>query len=150
LSWLIAGPSTAIEAARPVLDALGERVIVVGTGQEASRLKLIVNTWMAAATVAMADVLTASDRAGIPRSALLEVIGTGPLAMPYALQKARLMTDGHYQAGFPVELALKDIRLARQAEGSQPSLVHAVEQRLQRAADAGHARDDIAAVAAVE
>jgi 3-hydroxyisobutyrate dehydrogenase len=69
--------------------------------------------------------------------------------MPYALQKAHLMTEGEFTAGFPVELALKDIRLTEQAEGLQPPLVHAIEERLQRAVDAGHARDDIAAVAAV-
>jgi 3-hydroxyisobutyrate dehydrogenase len=149
LSWIVSGPASAVETARPVLDGLGERVLVVGTGQEASRLKLVVNTWMTAATVAMADVLAACDRLGVARSALLEVVAGGPLAMPYALQKAHLMTEGEFTAGFPVELALKDIRLTEQAEGLQPPLVHAIEQRLQRAVDAGHARDDIAAVAAV-
>jgi 3-hydroxyisobutyrate dehydrogenase len=149
LSWLVAGPTTAVDAARPVLDALGERVLVVGARQEASRLKLVVNTWMTAATVAMADVLAACDRLGIPRSALIEVVAGGPLAMPYALQKAQLMTDRDFTAGFPVELALKDIRLTEQAAGLQPPLVHALEERLQRAVDAGHARDDLAAVAAV-
>lgn len=150
LSWLVAGPSSAVDTARPVLDALGARVVLVGTEQEASRLKLIVNTWMTAATVAMADVLIACDRVGIPRSALLEVIGSGPLAMPYAVQKAQLMTKGDYRAGFPVELALKDVRLAKQAEGVQSPLVEEVEHRLQRAVDAGHGRDDVAAVATVD
>jgi 3-hydroxyisobutyrate dehydrogenase len=148
LSWLVAGPATAVEAARPVLEALGERVLVVGTAGEANRLKLVVNAWMTAATVAIADALAACDGLGVARSALLEVLAGGPLAMPYALQKARLMTDRDFTPGFPVELALKDIRLAEQAEGLQPPLIHAVEQRLQRAVDAGHARDDVAAVAA--
>jgi len=149
LSWLVAGPATGVGAARPVLDALGERLLVVGEHQEASRLKLVVNTWMTAATVAMADSLAACDTLGISRAALLEVISDGPLAMPYALAKARLMNAGDYAAGFPVELALKDIRLTGKAEGGQPPLVHAVEQRLQRAVDAGHAHDDVAAVATV-
>jgi 3-hydroxyisobutyrate dehydrogenase len=149
LSWLVAGPTSAVDAARPVLDALGERVLVVGTGQEANRLKLVVNSWMTAATVAMADALAACDRLGVARSALLEVLDGGPLAMPYALQKAQLMNTQEFTAGFPVELALKDIRLTEQAEGQQPPLVHAVEERLQRAVDAGHARDDVAAVATV-
>jgi 3-hydroxyisobutyrate dehydrogenase len=149
LSWLVAGPAAAVDAARPTLDALGERVIVVGSAAEASRLKLVVNTWMTAATVAIADALAACDRLGLARSALLEVLAGGPLAMPYALQKAKLMIDREFTPGFPVELALKDIRLTEQAEGMQPPLIHAVEQRLQRAVDAGHARDDVAAVAAV-
>jgi 3-hydroxyisobutyrate dehydrogenase len=150
LSWLVAGPVAAVDAARPVLDSLGERVLVVGTGQEANRLKLVVNSWMTAATVAMADALAACDRLGVARSALLEVLAGGPLAMPYALQKAQLMTDGEFTAGFPVELALKDIRLAEQAEGLQSPLISVVEQRLQRAVDAGHGRDDVAAVAAID
>ncbi|MDQ1599195.1 MAG: 3-hydroxyisobutyrate dehydrogenase [Actinomycetota bacterium] len=150
LSWLVSGPPDAVEIARPVLDALGERVLVVGLRQEASRLKLVVNTWMTAVTVAMADALAAADRLGIPPQSLLDVIGDGPLAMPYALQKARLMTNHDYPPGFPVELALKDIRLAEQAEGRQPPLIRAVEERLQRAVAAGHGRDDLAAVAAVD
>jgi 3-hydroxyisobutyrate dehydrogenase len=150
LSWLVAGPTTAVEAARPVLDGLGERILVVGTASQASRLKLVVNTWMTAATIAMADALAACDRLGIARSSLLEVLDGGPLAMPYALQKAKLMNDGNFTAGFPVELALKDVRLAAQAEGQERPLVHVVEERLQRAIDAGHARDDVAAVAAVD
>ncbi len=150
LSWIVSGPETAVAAARPVLDALGVRVLVVGSGQEASRIKLIVNTWMTAATVAMADVLAACDRLDVSRASLLQVIGAGPLAMPYALQKADLMNEGAYPAGFPVELALKDVRLTEQAEGAQPPLVREVEARLQRTVDAGHARDDVAAVAAVE
>jgi 3-hydroxyisobutyrate dehydrogenase len=149
LSWLVAGPMAAVEAARPVLDALGSRVLVVGEGQEASRLKLVVNSWMTAATVAMADALAACDALGLPRATLLNVLTDGPLGMPYALQKAQLMTASDYAPGFPVELALKDVRLAAEAVGRQPLLEYAVEDRLLRAVEAGHSRDDIAAVAAV-
>ena len=85
----------------------------------------------------------------MPPSTLLDVIGHGPLAMPYAIEKAQHMINGEFTPGFPIELALKDVRLAEQAQGIQPPLVHAVEQRLARAVDAGHAGDDLAAVAAV-
>jgi 3-hydroxyisobutyrate dehydrogenase len=77
------------------------------------------------------------------------VVTGGPLAMPYAIQKAQLMIDQNYTPGFPIELALKDIRLAEQAEVLAPPLTRALEERLQRAVDAGHALDDVAAVAAV-
>jgi 3-hydroxyisobutyrate dehydrogenase len=149
LSWLVAGDISAVEVARPVLEALGDRVLVVGQAQEASRLKLVVNTWMTAATVAIADALAACDRLGLPRAALLKVLADGPLGMPYALQKAKLMIANDYAPGFPVELALKDVRLAAEALGHQPLLEYAVEERLLRAAEAGHSRDDVAAVAAV-
>jgi len=150
LTWLVAGPQDAIDAARPVLDALGQHVFLVGVRQEASRLKLIVNAWMTAATVAMADALRASDELGVPRDTLLEVLSGGPLGMPYALQKAQLMTAHDYTPGFPIELALKDIRLMEQTEMQTPPLVRELDRRLTNAADAGHALDDLAAVAAVD
>jgi len=150
LTWLVAGPQDAIDAARPVLDALGQHVFLVGVRQEASRLKLIVNAWMTAATVAMADALRASDELGVPRDTLLEVLSGGPLGMPYALQKAQLMTAHDYTPGFPIELALKDIRLMEQTEMQTPPLVRELDRRLTNAADAGHSLDDLAAVAAVD
>jgi len=149
LTWLVAGPPEAVEAARPVLDALGQHVLVLGEQQQASRLKLIVNAWMTAATVAMADVLNASNQLGVPREAFLDVLAGGPLGMPYALQKAQLMTTHDYTPGFPVELALKDIRLLEQAERQPTRLLHELDRRLTSAADAGHAHDDLAAVATV-
>jgi 3-hydroxyisobutyrate dehydrogenase len=150
LTWLVAGSQDAVDTARPVLDSLGQRVLVIGRRQEASRLKLIVNAWMTAATVAMADALKASDELGVPRAALLEVLIDGPLGMPYALQKAQLMTAQDYTPGFPVELALKDIRLIQQAQKPAPPLVRELDRRLTSAASAGHAQDDLAAVAAVD
>jgi 3-hydroxyisobutyrate dehydrogenase len=148
LTWLVAGPGKALDLAHPVLDSLGERVLLIGEDQQASRLKLVINAWMTAATVAMADALAASDALGVPRPALLNVLTDGPLGMPYTLQKAQLMNQEKYAAGFPVELALKDIRLLQQEQ--QTPLLAVLERRLRAAADAGHARDDLAAVAAVD
>jgi 3-hydroxyisobutyrate dehydrogenase len=150
LTWLVAGRADAVQTARPVLDSLGQRVLIVGSRQEASRLKLIVNAWMTAATVAMADALKASDELGVPREALLDVLDGGPLGMPYALQKAKLMTTGDYEPGFPVQLALKDIRLIEQAQGRSVPMIRELDRRLTSAAESGHAFDDLAAVAAVD
>jgi len=150
LTWLVAGPDQAVERVRPVLDVLGQRVFHVGARQEASRLKLIVNAWMTAATVAMADALRASDTLGVPRARLLDVLSGGPLAMPYALQKAQLMTSGDYRPQFPIELALKDIRLIEQVDAPASALVRELDRRLTVASAAGHAHDDVAAVATID
>lgn len=149
LTWLVAGSRQAVDTARPVLDSLGDRVRIVGERQEASRLKLIVNAWMTAATVAMSDALKASDELGVSRGALLDVLSDGPLGMPYALQKAHLMTAHDFTPGFPIELALKDIRLIEQAETQASPLVLELDRRLSSAVDAGHALDDVAAVVTV-
>jgi 3-hydroxyisobutyrate dehydrogenase len=128
-----------------VLEDLG-RVVHVGPDQEGSRLKLVVNLWMASATVAMADALAGLDALGVPRDAFLGLLEGGPLGMPYALQKARMMAGHEYPAGFPVDLALKDVRLALDVLGGE-ALAKAVAHRLEAASEKGYGRDDLAAVA---
>ena len=145
LVWLVAGEDAALTRAGPVLDDLGSSVLRVGTGVEGSSLKLAVNAWMTAATVAMSDVLALCDALGIDHGTFLTALEAGPLAMPYELQKVSSMDAGAYTAGFAVQLALKDIDLAAESAPLSP-LLHVVHDRLERAVAAGHGSDDLAAV----
>ena len=145
LVWLVAGDDAALSRARPWLEALGSSVLHVGTGVEGSALKLAVNAWMTAATVAMSDVLALCDALGIDHAMFVTALEAGPLAMPYELQKVRSMDAGAYTAGFAVALALKDINLAAELAAPSP-LLGVVRDRLERAVAAGHGSDDLAAV----
>jgi 3-hydroxyisobutyrate dehydrogenase len=145
LVWLVAGDEDALTRARLVLDDLGSSVLHVGNGVEGSSLKLAVNAWMTAATVAMSDVLALCDVLGVSHASFVAAINAGPLAMPYELQKVRLMDDGSYEPGFAVGLALKDLDLAAASAVPSP-LLQTVRDRLQLAVAAGHGNDDLAAV----
>ncbi|GAA2725501.1 NAD(P)-dependent oxidoreductase [Cellulomonas aerilata] len=147
LVWLVAGASSAIDAARPVLDALGSSVQVLGAeGWEGSAAKLVVNAWMASAVVAAADALALADRLGVGHDALRDVLGAGALAMPYALAKMQAMDAGSHEPGFAVELALKDLRLAARDAAFSTPLLDAVAARFVAAEAAGHGGRDVAAV----
>ncbi len=145
LVWLVAGDDETLSRARPVLDALASSVLHVGTGVEGSALKLVINAWMTAATVAMSDVLAMCDTLGLEHGTFTRALEAGPLAMPYALQKAQLMDERSFEPGFAVSLALKDVDLAGAAAGLSP-LLQVVRDRLERTAEAGHGGDDLAAV----
>jgi 3-hydroxyisobutyrate dehydrogenase len=145
LVWLVAGGNDALDRAKPVLDDLATSILHVGADEEGSALKLAVNAWMTAATVAMSDVLALCDSLGIDHGSLVAALEAGPLAMPYALGKLRLMDEHSYEPGFAVELALKDVDLAGTLSDLSP-LLQAVRDRLQSAVDAGHGHDDLAAV----
>jgi 3-hydroxyisobutyrate dehydrogenase len=145
LVWLVAGDADALDRARPVLEALGSSVLHVGTGVEGSSLKLAVNAWMAAATVAMSDVMALCDGLGIGHGTFVEAIEAGPLAMPYALAKLALMEERSFEPGFAVQLALKDVDLAAAVVDLSP-LLETVRSRLRQTVAAGHGGDDLAAV----
>jgi 3-hydroxyisobutyrate dehydrogenase len=145
LVWLVAGPEDVLARARPLLDDLGSSVLHLGTGVEGSAVKIAVNAWMAASTVAMSDVLSLCDALGVDHATLVRVLEAGPLAMPYELQKVGAMDEGSYAPGFAVRLALKDIDLAAAVAAPSP-LLRSVRDRLDATAAAGHDEDDLAAV----
>ena len=145
LVWLVAGDGGVLDRSRPVLDDLASSVLHVGTGVEGSSLKLAVNAWMAAATVAMSDLLGLCDALGIDHGTLGQALGAGALNMPYALQKMRLMDDRAFDPGFAVQLALKDVDLAGDAAPLGP-LLDVVRDRLARTVESGHGDEDLAAV----
>ncbi|WP_392870998.1 NAD(P)-dependent oxidoreductase [Streptomyces sp. LN499] len=145
LVWLVAGAEDVLSRARPLLDDLGSSELHVGTEVEGSAVKLVVNAWMAASTVAMSDVLALCDALGVDHATFVRVLEAGPLAMPYELQKVGIMDDASYAPGFAVQLALKDIELAAAAATPSP-LLQAVRDRLQATVAAGHDNDDLAAV----
>ena len=84
LVWLVSGGQDAFDRAAPTLQPLGSAVEHLGTGVEGSAIKIAVNAWMTAATVAMSDVLSLCDALGIDHKLLAKVLQDGPLAMPYA------------------------------------------------------------------
>jgi 3-hydroxyisobutyrate dehydrogenase len=146
LVWMVAGPAAAVNVARPVLEGLGQEIEVVGAAEEASALKLAINTWLASSAVAIADVLKVCDALDLPHETLVNTLQAGPLAMPYALAKIDLMEKRQYPLGFAVDLALKDVGLTLENTKLELPFVEAVRERLQSTVDAGHGREDVAAV----
>jgi 3-hydroxyisobutyrate dehydrogenase len=145
LIWLVSGSQDALELAETTLKQLGSAIEHLGTGVEGSAVKLAVNAWMTATTVAMSDVLSLCDALGIDHKLFAKAIEDGPLAMPYAQQKATAMDEHAYAAGFAIELARKDLALAARTAAPTP-LLRAVQQRLDEAISDGHGHDDLAAI----
>ena len=145
LVWLVAGEVGVLDRVRSVLDSLGSSVLHVGTGVEGSSLKLAVNAWLTASTVAISDVLRLCDSLGIDHATFVDAIEAGPLAMPYALAKVQMMEARSFEPGFAVRLALKDVDLSMATDSPTP-LFQAVRDRLAETVAAGHGDEDVAAV----
>ncbi|MFC5825979.1 NAD-binding protein [Nonomuraea insulae] len=128
---------------------LGSHTLYVGAAGQASRVKLIVNSWMTASVVAMADTLLACGQLGVDPSLVLQALDDGPLRMSYAMQKAEEIRAHNYPPGFPLELALKDLELLADERDHPSRLSGLLRTTLRQAVEDGHGREDIAAVASV-
>jgi len=145
---LASGPDEAREPLEPVFAAIAERVIWLGGAGAGSRMKLVVNAWLLSLTAALAEAIVAAERLGVDPDAFLDVIKGGAVGPPYAELKGRAMTSGEFgEVAFPLKHAEKDSRLVLEAlDGPRLELVEAAHDAFQRALEAGHGDQDMAAV----
>ncbi|MDV6287551.1 MULTISPECIES: NAD(P)-dependent oxidoreductase [Streptomyces] len=149
---LAAGPADARDAVAPVFDAVGSRTVWTGedaAAGSATRLKLVANSWVLAATNAAGEVLALAKALGVDPDGFFDAIADGPLDMGYLRAKADMIRDDALTpAQFAVDTAVKDARLiveAGEANGVRLDLAAAGAERLARAAALGHGEEDMAA-----
>jgi 3-hydroxyisobutyrate dehydrogenase len=148
LTILASGPDSARGKVEPVFEALGSRVQWVGEAGMGSRLKLAANHWMIAMVATLAESMRLCQLMGLEEQQFVSLLDGGPLGSSYGLEKLREMQRHEYPAGFPVRLALKDLKLVREvasSSGVELPLLDAVLERIGAVEDT-HADDDLAAV----
>ncbi|HVL84177.1 MAG TPA: NAD(P)-dependent oxidoreductase [Pseudonocardia sp.] len=148
---LAAGNPAARGAAEPVFDAIGRRTVWLAddaAGAAASRLKLVVNSWVLAVTAAAGEAVALAEGLGVDPQAFLDAVAGGPLELPYLQLKATAMLARDWTTSFSVANAAKDAGLvvdAAEAAGVRLDVAAAARERLRRAEAAGHGDADMAA-----
>ncbi|HSS59392.1 MAG TPA: NAD(P)-dependent oxidoreductase [Solirubrobacteraceae bacterium] len=145
---LASGPEDVRERLEPLFDALGAKTLWLGEAGAGNRLKLVLNTWLLALTEGLAEAIALAEALDVDPQTFLDTIDGGPIGAPYANLKGKLMMDGEFPPSFPLELALKDARLAlaaAQEKGLRLGALEAIVGQMARAVDAGHGRADMAA-----
>ena len=143
---LASGPDGAQSSLEPVFGALGQRTLWLGPAGTGSRLKLVLNTWLAFEIEAAAEASALAAGLGVPQNALVEAVTGGPLASAAAMTKLAKMESGDYSADFSLEWALKDLDLAMAAAGAAVvPVAGAIAERWRRLVAQGQGRLDIAA-----
>ncbi|MGW1229903.1 nuclear transport factor 2 family protein [Streptomyces sp. NPDC001515] len=115
LGILAAARESAFDRARPVLDALGT-VRRVDDAATAAALKLVANSALAGAVLALRDPLRQADALGLPRADVLDVLEPGRLGALVAGKRRFLLgepAEGH--ADFTTAALAKDMALLASA-----------------------------------
>jgi 3-hydroxyisobutyrate dehydrogenase len=143
---LASGPDQARPILAPVFEALATRTLWLGPAGAGTRLKLVLNTWLAFDIEAAAEVGALATRLGVPHDSLLDAVTGGTLASGVTLAKLAKMDRGDDSADFSLEWALKDLGLAAAAAGPATAPVAAaIAERWQRLVDEGYGRLDVSA-----
>src|SRR3989442_3264515 len=109
---LASGPEHAEPVLEPVFRALGQRTLWLGAAGTGTRMKLVLNTWLAFEVEAVAEVSALAPRLGVPYRSLMEAVTGGTLTSGVAMTKLAKMEQGDDSPDFSLEWALKDLDLA--------------------------------------
>lgn len=116
LRIVAAGPASAIERARPLLEQMSQNLFVIGTAPEqANVIKLAGNVALAAMAETLAETFTFVKKSGIAPERFLEVINANFASPMYQNYGTMMVQEKFGAGGFKLGLAHKDLKLAQAA-----------------------------------
>lgn len=112
LIFMAGGEAEALDAVRPALDAMAEKVLHVGPTGRGAMLKLAVNALFAAQLASVAELLGLLGRAGFSRGEAAALLAEFPIMAPPIAGSARMMAAGDTTPLFTIDLIEKDLGYA--------------------------------------
>lgn len=146
---LASAPQELRTRAEEVMSPYAKAVKWVGSGTEASGLKLVVNAWVLAVTAAVGESVALAEGLGLDPALFFEAISGGPLDLAYARIKGGAMIARSFEPNFSVANAAKDASLVLEAAsdaGVRARVAAAVAEAMAAAERAGHGEQDMAAI----
>jgi 3-hydroxyisobutyrate dehydrogenase-like beta-hydroxyacid dehydrogenase len=115
-----AGDTAAVNACKPIFDALGQKTMPIGTEPSAANLvKLSGNFLLASAIESLGEAIALVGKAGIDRRAYVDLLTSTIFPAPAYKTYGGLIAESNFEpAAFAAPLGYKDIRLTLAAAES--------------------------------
>ena len=111
-SLMVGGEAEAFERARPVLEAIGPKVIHVGPSGSAVTMKIAVNLSLAVQMLAFSEGVLLAEKSGISRAKAVEVMLASVIASPMVAYRGPLVLGHPEEVWFDCHMMQKDLNLA--------------------------------------
>lgn len=139
---MVGGEEKDLQRAEPYLQKLGKTIKHLGENGKGIAAKLSVNYFISTIYQGLAETILFSDKMGIERKDMLEIINESASGSGATKVKTPLLIEDSYPAAFALDLMLKDILLAKSAGADFP-LSKTLIETYQAAHDAGLGKDDV-------
>ena len=143
---LASGPTATLDALAPVFSALGQKTMrweLVGSG---SRMKVVLNTWLAVLGEGIAETARLAQSLDVSLEDVSACLGSTALNAPWALAKLEKIERNAFDADFALALAAKDLHLALDAASQAHQrlpMVQAIGEQWDTALQAGLGNRDV-------
>jgi 3-hydroxyisobutyrate dehydrogenase len=156
LTFMCGGSDAAFARAKPILEAMGKRIVHCGGAGMGQAAKICNNMILGATMIVTCEAFTLAEKLGLAPQALFDVASTSsgqswtltnycPVPGPVPASPA----NRGYKPGFAASLMLKDLRLAQEAAASVGAATPIGAEAAQLYAlfvAAGHGVDDFSGV----
>jgi 3-hydroxyisobutyrate dehydrogenase-like beta-hydroxyacid dehydrogenase len=112
LSIMVGGDAEVLDRVRPILEAIGPKVIHVGGNGQAVLMKTAINLNLAVQISAFSEGLLIAEKGGIPRDVAVEAMLASVIASPSLAYRAPFVFELPEEAWFDVNMMQKDLLLA--------------------------------------
>ena len=111
-SLMVGGEHDTFARAKPILEAIGPRVIHVGPSGTAVTMKIAVNLSLAVQMLAFSEGVLLAEKSGIPRETAVEVMLASVIASPMVAYRGPLILGHPDEVWFDCTMMQKDMNLA--------------------------------------
>jgi 3-hydroxyisobutyrate dehydrogenase len=122
LTFMAGGDADAFAAAKPILEAMGKKVVYCGEAGAGQAAKICNNMILGISMIGVCEAFTLAEKLGLSHQALFDVASTSsgqcwslttycPVPGPVPASPA----NNEYKPGFAAALMLKDLRLSQEA-----------------------------------
>jgi 3-hydroxyisobutyrate dehydrogenase len=149
LTVIAAGNREREPECQPVFDAIGARTIWLDKVGQASKLKLVNNSWVLAATAGIAEAIALAEGLGLDPQLFLDIVKGSATDNAFLQNKGQATIARNFAPAFPVAGAYKDAKLilaAAQRAGISHDVMTAVQDKLARTVQHGLGDQDMAAM----
>jgi 3-hydroxyisobutyrate dehydrogenase-like beta-hydroxyacid dehydrogenase len=115
LTFVVSGPKTAYETARPLLDLMGQGSSYVGEGELARIAKICHNVMLGVVTQSLAEITVLAQKAGMPRHAFLDFLNKSVMGSMFTRYKTPAFVNLDFKVTFTPHLLRKDLDLGLDA-----------------------------------
>jgi 3-hydroxyisobutyrate dehydrogenase-like beta-hydroxyacid dehydrogenase len=138
-----------LEAIRPLLLCMGNKIIHAGGHGAGTSMKMVINLLLGTGMAAFAEAMALGEGLGISRKMLFDSLLGMPAVAPFLAAKRDKIDKGNYEAEFPLRWMQKDMHLASVSayeSGVAMPLTNAAKELYCLAMREGHAGQDFSAI----
>ncbi len=114
LSIMVGGDPEVFETVRPVLDVLGETIVLCGPNGAGQTVKACNQVQVALNLIGMAEALVLGQKAGVDPTIVVEVLSGGFAQSRVMDVRGPNVIQGIFEPGFRSELHYKDLNIIRE------------------------------------